>query len=599
MNNINLKINNSKKRINRIINKILKIGFNNINLDTLSNESKKIYEFSSNINYDYGIGYSFYFQGVIYNYLSKFKDSLILLEKAYKIFDELKDSLSLARVCLPLGNNYTERNIYYKGLVYYQKVLRLSKKSKKIRNSDIIIKALNNIGVIYLKNNLPAIAREYFLKAKDIAYNKNFYNHIPIYLENIAITYRNQKDFNKSIEYFNEAIKNLKSIKIKTNETRGLSLIYYEMGVLYLLKKDYDEAYFYFMNTIFYSMKINNNLQIINSTIGLLKVFYKLKKTYKFKEALLFTLKQSRKIGAIEPILEIYKLFHLFYFNIEKNYKLAYKFLKKYFIIKRKLLNSSLLNKLNNEELEVFHLMQDKEIEIYEIKNKKIKEKNYEIRNTLNLIKTENSFSINLLKNIFKEKYIRNNNIEIFSFIPDFNKNLSIVDFYIKDKNNLVFIIIKTNSKKIASSFIIFTIFTYFIKYLNLNFSLKDIFDNILYELNKIIKSNNKNKKHKGEIKNLIIGMINLEKLNLKIYSIKKFSNFIVSKNKIIKLKYLLIKHYYYTELNLKMNKNFTLAIFPEKKSKIENINYEIFLDTANIKKTLMINEGYLLIKNN
>ena len=70
----------------------------------------------------------------------------------------------------------------------YEKCKNLNGKNK--------LKALNNIGNIYLKNNKPKTSLKYFLEANEIVKNDK------IIVNNILLNYIKLKDENKSDEYF-------------------------------------------------------------------------------------------------------------------------------------------------------------------------------------------------------------------------------------------------------------------------------------------------------------------------------------------------------------------------------------------------------------
>ncbi|MCX8059037.1 MAG: tetratricopeptide repeat protein [Spirochaetes bacterium] len=460
---------NIYKDINRKINFILKKGFNNIELKYLLEESNNIYNLSYNSNYFKGIAYSFYFKGVYHNYISEFEKAKQFLIQAYNIFEKLNDILSLSRVCLSLGYNFTERNYYLKGLIFYQKILYYLKRYKSLISKDIYIKTLNNIGVIYLKNNLFSKAREYFLQALKIADENNLTNFKVVHYENIGITYVKEKKYDMALFYFNKSIETLNSINIEINKIRGLSYIYYELGNLYKDKKEYDTAYIYFLNSIFYSYKINNNLQILLSNIEILEIFLFYKKFRNFKKHLIFILKLARQIKAVEPMANIYKILSKYFF-IRNEFKKALFYKKKYIKYYNNLFKKMVFNKLTSQELELLDLQKEKEMEIIEIKRKKLKEKNIEIKKILSEIEVEINFSKKLFEKIFKSQNLNNGKYTIISNNSNYNKNSNKIYLTqcIYFEGNTYFIMLKIKNFELSGYFISLLIYTIFLKLIKL-----------------------------------------------------------------------------------------------------------------------------------
>ena len=100
----------------------------------------------------------------------------------------------------------------------YEKCKNLDGKNK--------LKALNNIGNIYLKNNKPKTSLKYFLEANEIVKNDK------IIVNNILLNYIKLKDGNKSDEYF-EISKKL--------DSEYIEFIYNE-AQYYIFKEKFDKA---------------------------------------------------------------------------------------------------------------------------------------------------------------------------------------------------------------------------------------------------------------------------------------------------------------------------------------------------------------------
>ena len=99
------------------------------------------------------------------------------------IFNDINHKTNLVKTLQIFVNNDN-----LSAIEKYEKCTDLNGKNK--------LKALNNIGNIYLKNNKPKTSLKYFLEANEIVKNDK------IVINNILLNYIKIKDEKKSDEYF-------------------------------------------------------------------------------------------------------------------------------------------------------------------------------------------------------------------------------------------------------------------------------------------------------------------------------------------------------------------------------------------------------------
>ena len=185
-------------------------------------------------------------KGVIYYMQSK----LILAEKFFKESHNLNDkfedplrnlyiinirkknyleAINIARK-LSILNNSNDLYIYQLAYAYElnnNNLLAIEHYEKcKDLNGNNKLKALNNMGNIYLKNNKPKTSLKYFLEASEIAKNDKIINN------NILLNYIKLKNENKSDEYFETS---------KKLDSKYIEFIYNE-ALYYIFKEKFQNA---------------------------------------------------------------------------------------------------------------------------------------------------------------------------------------------------------------------------------------------------------------------------------------------------------------------------------------------------------------------
>ena len=186
------------------------------------------------------------FIGVIYSLKNNHELAENYFKKSHKLNEKFEDPLKNLYIINIRQKNYPEainvaqklcnlnnsNDLFFYQLAYayelnnnnllaidnYEKCKNLNGKNK--------LKALNNIGNIYLKNNKPKTSLKYFLEANEIVKNDK------IIINNILLNYIKLKDENKSDEYF-EISKKL--------DSKYIEFIYNE-AQYYIFKEKFDKA---------------------------------------------------------------------------------------------------------------------------------------------------------------------------------------------------------------------------------------------------------------------------------------------------------------------------------------------------------------------
>jgi tetratricopeptide (TPR) repeat protein len=178
---------------------------------------------------------------LVYIELSDYERALIFNNKALKIRSLKKDSSAIAISFNNIGMCYHRKGDYTDALSYYYKAYELKKEQN---DKDGVANTANNIGQLFFEMYFDSTkwaidsALIYFLQAY------NFYtstaNQVGLakVLLNIANVYSNGSDHEKALNAYRAALNAQKFI----NDSAGLSLAYYNMGLQYLELSDYDMA---------------------------------------------------------------------------------------------------------------------------------------------------------------------------------------------------------------------------------------------------------------------------------------------------------------------------------------------------------------------
>ena len=122
--------------------------------------------------------------------------------ESLKVAEEIHDTLRIATAYVNIGAVYSRKDASVgMALKYYQQAIALS---EILGNYDAIGTSSVNLGELYLREGADTSALYYFTKALD-TYRKSTTGNVPYALNGIGKVHAQRGDFNKAIEYFNQA----------------------------------------------------------------------------------------------------------------------------------------------------------------------------------------------------------------------------------------------------------------------------------------------------------------------------------------------------------------------------------------------------------
>jgi CHAT domain-containing protein/tetratricopeptide (TPR) repeat protein len=173
-----------------------------------------------------------------------------LNEAALKIAKDLNHKKEQGRCLINIGLFYWKLNNYSKALTYYEKALKIAQEEKNKQSEG---ECFTNIGLCYLELGNFENALECFEEALLIDKEMKKNDYISVDFNNLGALYRrmgllsrNEKDFNKALNYFYnclEITKETKDIKTETRVLNNIGSIYSEIGSLYSEQEKNQEKY--------------------------------------------------------------------------------------------------------------------------------------------------------------------------------------------------------------------------------------------------------------------------------------------------------------------------------------------------------------------
>ncbi len=221
-------------------------------------ESEKL---SSTLDYKKGIAEITYYKSLIYAQKNDYINAINGYKKSKDIFNQLKDTLGVAKVNNSIGVIEIKRGNYTKGLQYSLSAIKeLEKRNLK---NDLRL-AYSNLAKAYYNIKDYDTSIEFYLKALQIQEQLNDKKGIDISNSQLAELYSMKKEYRKSIDYYEKVLANN-----PTNNDSIQSIIYPKLGGEYLQFNDYDNATRYLEQGLNINRRINNKQGLLASLINL------------------------------------------------------------------------------------------------------------------------------------------------------------------------------------------------------------------------------------------------------------------------------------------------------------------------------------------
>ncbi|MHA2156974.1 MAG: tetratricopeptide repeat protein [Candidatus Hodarchaeales archaeon] len=202
-------------------------------------------------------------RGIIYWYMGKLDDAVLLLEEALGISREEKDKKGIADSLNNLGLIYQSKGEFSSALEYYQQSLHIY---EDFRDKESIAKLVNNIGITYSSIGDQEKALTYFLRTYEIKQELGIESEIAMTLINLGAIYRLKGELPNALEHYQKGQKIYEKIKDK----KGIALALNNLGDVYQLKGDINLALEYYQEslTLYEELGIKQDIAMSLINIG-------------------------------------------------------------------------------------------------------------------------------------------------------------------------------------------------------------------------------------------------------------------------------------------------------------------------------------------
>ncbi|GEM_PF-3109327 len=201
------------------------------------------------------------------------KEAIPFVEEASKLAEKLNFTKGQIQSLVIQGDIYGEIGEIDKGVNCLNKALELAKKNP-LKPSNLAVIYFNIGNMHNRKSNLAQALENYFMTIEIL--DKNNIINYPFrgtILRNIAIIYKTNKQYNKSIQYSFNAI----NIFNKTNDSLSLCGTYSNLGSAYYDNIDYKNALKYYSKGLYIAKKVKRISSICTNITGIGLVYQSLK----------------------------------------------------------------------------------------------------------------------------------------------------------------------------------------------------------------------------------------------------------------------------------------------------------------------------------
>ena len=293
---------------------------------------KQSIRLADSARYKLGLGDAYNMIGVVYDISGKYDSSIYFYEKAYDIFEEIKNLKGRGSSSNNLGLIYWNMADYDKALTYFFDALS---DFEQIKNERFLSNALNNIGLVYYDIHNYAQSLKYHQKAKVIYEKLGDAYLLGAVSTNLSNVYNNLGKPDSAEYYCLQAIQ----LHTRANDEYGLSIAYNGYASLQAEKGDTSKALEYFGKALKLKENLHEQVGITSILIQMAKIFNKQKNVTSEFECLNKARQIAEENNFKKDLMEIYSSLSSYY--EKNNASLALEYFKKYNSVKDSVFNEN------------------------------------------------------------------------------------------------------------------------------------------------------------------------------------------------------------------------------------------------------------------
>lgn len=317
--------------------------------------------------YNFEKDYFLFLAASNYLYSGDISKAFIYIREALKIRKHRNDKMGIAQCYNSMGLFYNNLGNYFHASKYYLKSLKIA---RTLPDNGDLKNVLNNLAVMYM--NVKKYDRAIKILKENISHlskSTTDMNKLATCYCNLGIIYTNLHEYKTALKYLE--LGDSISLKINNNVNRVQSLNH--LGILYGHKKDFENAEKYFKLSLEITKRIDYKNGFMSNYLNLASLYIQ---TCRYDDAIAVlkdNLIVAKKMKALNVLRDSYEMLAQTY-KINKDHKNAYKYLEQYNAIIEKLNKQQSALKAKSLLLENEVEMQEAELKVSDEKNKKLTE---------------------------------------------------------------------------------------------------------------------------------------------------------------------------------------------------------------------------------
>ncbi|MBJ6366896.1 tetratricopeptide repeat-containing sensor histidine kinase [Snuella sedimenti] len=288
---------------------------------------------ASSLNYKKGIAEITYYRALIFAQKNDYINATSNYSKSKALFNDLNDTLGIAKVNNSIGLIEIKRGNYTKGLQYSLAAIDAFKK-RNLKSE--LVSAYTNLAEAYYNVNDIDNSIAFNLKALDLQEVLNDKSAIINSQSNLAKLYSIKREHRKAIEYYEKVIA---SIGNNNDSIRGA--IFPKLGGEYLKFRDYEKATGYLLQGLQINRRTKNESGLLTTLINLGDLNFQQRKFILAEKQLLEAGSLAKNLGNNEELLKQYKLMKAID-STKRDFASAFVWQRRYYDLKNQISNENL-----------------------------------------------------------------------------------------------------------------------------------------------------------------------------------------------------------------------------------------------------------------
>lgn len=342
--------------------------------------SEESTELARRLNYKKGEANSLSYMGFAQWLLSQHKKATKNLLKAKSLFKKIDDSDGAAKNLVSLAGLYRSLGDYDQAILFSLDALQYFRKHS-VRLWEAV--TLLNLGYTYELIGDHERSLQHHLALLKIKFNHDEEWLAGRALNGIGVAYQNMGKPERALGHYKESLKLFNKMENKRGRARALN----DLGTVYQLMGDYTQAYEFYSKSLIIREEVYQGEAECTSLINLGKLFVLQKNSVKAKEFLEKAISIATKIKAKAKVYQAHQALAEA-FELDGDFPNVVEHYKAFHQIKEEVFSEASNTRIKNLQTKVEVEKSEKDAEITRLRNVELKEKNVQLKQLLNELKT-------------------------------------------------------------------------------------------------------------------------------------------------------------------------------------------------------------------